>query len=163
LAQITRINRQGGVPVTKFPAVPESVTIPGVGAEANHRLASHRTADIVAEELRRQIVDGELPDGTVLPPQRQLAEYFNVSLVSVGAALRTLESELLVSVRRGKHGGAIVHAAGKARAAFMLAMVLRSGSTTVTDLRAALQALEPACARFAALRPDRATTLLPEL
>jgi GntR family transcriptional regulator, transcriptional repressor for pyruvate dehydrogenase complex len=147
----------------KLPTPDEFTTVPGIGAEVRHRLASHRTADILAAELRHQIIQGDLPDGTVLPPQKQLAVQFNVSLVAVGEALRILESETLVSVRRGKRGGAIVHAPARAHAAYMFGIMLQSDSATVTDLRAALEALEPACAGFAALRPDRGTTLLPEL
>jgi GntR family transcriptional regulator, transcriptional repressor for pyruvate dehydrogenase complex len=153
----------GGVAVTRTPASTRSVTIPGVGPEAHHRLAAHRTADIVAEELRRRIIEGELGDGAVLPSQRRIAEQLSVSLVSVGAAMRILESESLVSVRRGKRGGAVVHAPAKTQPAYMFGMMLQNDSATMTDLREALQALEPACAGFAALRPDRGTTLLPEL
>jgi DNA-binding FadR family transcriptional regulator len=82
----------------------------GIGAEAHRRLSSRRTAEIVADELRQQIVDGRLRDGDLLPGQKQLVEYFNVSLVSVREALRILETEGLVSVRRGNRGGAVVHA-----------------------------------------------------
>jgi GntR family transcriptional regulator, transcriptional repressor for pyruvate dehydrogenase complex len=139
------------------------VTAPRIRAEAHYRLASHRTADIVAAELRRQIVDGELADGLVLPAQRELADRLGVSLVAVGEALRILQSETLVEVRRGKLGGAVVHAPARDRAAYMIGMMLQSGSVPVNDLRVALEALEPSCAKFAALRPDRATTVLPEL
>lgn len=139
------------------------MTILGIGAEAHRRLSSRRTAEIVADELRRQIVDGRLADGDVLPGQKQLVEHFNVSLVSVRESLRILETEGLVSVRRGNRGGAVVHAPTKSSAAYMLGLVLQSDSVPVTDLRTALRELEPSCAALAALRPDRATTLLPEL
>ncbi|MGB8404245.1 MAG: FCD domain-containing protein [Mycobacterium sp.] len=139
------------------------MTAPEIRTDAHYRLASHRTADIVADELRRQIVEGQLHDGSLLPPQRELASQFGVSLVAIGEALRALESENLVEVRRGKRGGAVVHAPARARTAFMLGMVLQNESAPVTDLRDALQVLEPSCAALAAVRPDRATTLLPEL
>jgi GntR family transcriptional repressor for pyruvate dehydrogenase complex len=45
----------------------------------------------------------------------------------------------------------------------MLGLVLQSDSVPVTDLRTALKELEPSCAALAALRPDRVTTLVPEL
>jgi len=139
------------------------MTILGVGAEAHRRLSSRRTAEIVADELRQQIINGKLADGDLLPGQKQLVEHFNVSLVSVREALRILETEGLVSVRRGNRGGAVVHAPAKSSAAYMLGLVLQSDSVPVTDLRTALRELEPSCAALAALRPDRATTLLPEL
>lgn len=139
------------------------MTTLGIGAEAHRRLSSRRTAEIVADELRQQIIDGRLSDGDLLPGQKQLVEHFNVSLVSVREALRILETEGLVSVRRGNRGGAVVHAPAKSSAAYMLGLVLQSDSVPVTDLRTALTELEPSCAALAALRPDRAETLIPQL
>ena len=139
------------------------MAILGIGAEAHRRLSSRRTAEIVADELRQQIIDGKLADGDLLPGQKQLVEHFNVSLVSVREALRILETEGLVSVRRGNRGGAVVHAPAKSSAAYMLGLVLQSDSVPMADLRIALKELEPSCAALAALRPDRATTLVPEL
>jgi DNA-binding transcriptional regulator YhcF (GntR family) len=79
------------------------MAILGIGAEAHRRLSSRRTAEIVADELRQQIIDGRLADGDLLPGQKQLVEHFNVSLVSVREALRILETEGLVSVNVGAH------------------------------------------------------------
>ena len=67
-------------------------------------MSAPRIAEIVADELRRQIIDGELADGDLLPRQEVLVEQFNVSLVSLREALRILETEGLVSVRRGNRG-----------------------------------------------------------
>lgn len=139
------------------------MTTLGIGAEAHRRLSSRRTAEIVADELRQQIIDGRLADGDLLPGQKQLVEHFNVSLVSVREALRILETEGLVSVRRGNRGGAVVHAPAKSSAAYMLGLVLQSDSVPVADLMTALKELEPSCAALAAMRPDRATTVVPEL
>jgi GntR family transcriptional repressor for pyruvate dehydrogenase complex len=139
------------------------MTTLGIGAEAHRRLSSRRTAEIVADELRQQIIDGRIADGDLLPGQKQLVEQLNVSLVSVREALRILETEGLVSVRRGNRGGAVVHAPAKASAAYMLGLVLQSDSVPVADLRVALHELEPSCAALAAMRPDRLTTLVPEL
>src|SRR5690349_18248165 len=139
------------------------MTTLGIGPEARRRLGARRTAEIVADELRRQIIDGELADGDLLPRQEVLVEQFNVSLVSLREALRILETEGLVSVRRGNRGGAIVHAPAKASAAYMLGLLLQSDTVPLADLGMALQELEPACAALAARRPDRASTLVPEL
>ena len=130
---------------------------------ARRRLSAPRIADIVADELRRQIIDGELADGDLLPRQEVLVERFSVSLVSLREALRILETEGLVSVRRGNRGGAVVHAPAKTTAAYMLGLLLQSESVAVADLGMALQELEPACAALAAQRPDRAKTLVPQL
>ena len=89
------------------------MTALGIGPDARRRLSAPRIAEIVADELRRQIIDGELADGDLLPRQEVLVEQFNVSLVSLREALRILETEGLVSVRRGNRGGAVVHAPAK--------------------------------------------------
>jgi GntR family transcriptional repressor for pyruvate dehydrogenase complex len=127
------------------------------------RLASPRIADAVADELRRQIIDGELADGDLLPPQAELVERLNISLVSIREALRILETEGLVSVRRGNRGGAVVHAPTEITAAYMLGLVLQSEHVELSDLGTALRDLEPTCAALAAQRPDRIAALLPEL
>lgn len=139
------------------------MTALGIGPEARRRLSAPRIAEIVADELRRQIIDGELADGDLLPRQELLVEQFNVSLVSLREALRILETEGLVSVRRGNRGGAVVHAPAKTSAAYMLGMFLQSEYVRLGDLGMALQELEPTCAALAARREDRADTLLPEL
>jgi len=139
------------------------MTAIGIGQEARRRLSARRTAEIVAEELRRQILDGELADGDLLPRQDVLVDRFRVSLVSLREALRILETEGLISVRRGNRGGAVVHAPAKASAAYMLGLMLQSESVHLSDLGAALHELEPTCAALAAARPDRATTSVPEL
>src|SRR6201997_2381011 len=131
------------------------MTALGIGPDARRRLSAPRIAEIVADELRRQIIDGELADGDLLPRQEVLVEQFNVSLVSLREALRILETEGLVSVRRGNRGGAVVHAPAKASAAYMLGLLLQSDYVPLADLGTALQELEPMCAALAARRPDR--------
>jgi GntR family transcriptional regulator, transcriptional repressor for pyruvate dehydrogenase complex len=139
------------------------MTTLGIGPEARRRLSSRRTAEIVADELRRQIIEGELSDGDLLPRQEVLVSQFNVSLVSLREALRILETEGLVSVRRGNRGGAIVHAPAKASAAYMLGLLLQRDEVQLGDLGTALQELEPTCADLAARRTDRGETLVPKL
>lgn len=139
------------------------MTTLGIGAEARRRLSAPRIAEIVADELRRQIIDGELADGDLLPRQEVLVEQFNVSLVSLREALRILETEGLLSVRRGNRGGAVVHAPAKSSAAYMLGLLLQSEHVGLADLGAALRELEPVCAALAAQRPDRADSPVSEL
>ncbi|OBB03408.1 GntR family transcriptional regulator [Mycobacteriaceae bacterium 1482268.1] len=134
-----------------------------VNGAARRRLSSPRIAEAVADELRRQIIDGELADGDLLPPQAVLVERFNVSLVSLREALRVLETEGLLSIRRGNRGGSVVHAPTKSSAAYMLGLHLQSEHVTLRDLATALQEFEPNCAALAAQRRDRAKSVVPEL
>ncbi len=47
----------------------------------------------VAETLRQRVLTGSLPDGTKLPPLRELAEQFEVSTMTVRQAIQCLERE----------------------------------------------------------------------
>ncbi len=127
------------------------------------RLAAPRIAELVADELRRRIIDGELTDGDLLPRQDVLVKQFRVSLVSLREALRILETEGLISVRRGNRGGAIVHSPTQESAAYMVGLVLQNEFVDVSDLGTALLELEPTCAALGAQREDRQDTLVPQL
>jgi DNA-binding FadR family transcriptional regulator len=120
-------------------------------------------AELVADALRAQIVAGTLPDGSMLPKQEQLIDEFQVSRPSFREALRILESEGLISVRRGNVGGAQVHAPTPANAARTLGLVLQARNVALDDLAAALDVIEPACAAHCAQRADRNIALVPKL
>ncbi len=55
----------------------------------------------IADQLRELILRGEYPDGTRMPPERDLAAQLGVSRPSVREALIALEIEGLVEVRTG--------------------------------------------------------------
>jgi len=131
--------------------------------QARIRPRFHRLAEQVADHLRHRILVGELADGSLLPKEAELRAEYPVSKPSIREAMRILEAEGLVTVRRGKHGGAVVHRPSPANVAYTLSLVLASERVAVTDVAAALKELEPACAAFCALRPDRATEVVPEL
>lgn len=56
----------------------------------------------VAERIRRRILDGELPEGTKLPNQRDLAQREGVAVATLGRALDQLQVEgYITTSRRG--------------------------------------------------------------
>lgn len=67
-----------------------------------------KTASLLAGEVRRRIVIGELPEGATLPSEAQLVVEWGVARSTAREALRILESEGLVDVRRGARGGVCV-------------------------------------------------------
>jgi GntR family transcriptional regulator, transcriptional repressor for pyruvate dehydrogenase complex len=122
-----------------------------------------RLAEMVAGVLRQRILDGELPDGAELPKQEDLLAEFGISQPPLREALRILESERLITVRRGNQGGAVVHRPSETAAASLVAMLLQSRDVTLGQLLDAMAAIEPLCVAAAARRTDRATTVLPVL
>lgn len=61
-----------------------------------------RAVDITADHLRSSILSGEYPAGSLLPPERHLAESMGVNRLTLRAALARLESEKLVVPRQGQ-------------------------------------------------------------
>ncbi|MFD7775265.1 GntR family transcriptional regulator [Streptomyces sp. NPDC059753] len=55
----------------------------------------------VAEELRARLADGTYPVGSLIPPQRELADRFHVSRDTVQRALRELAGEGWIESRQG--------------------------------------------------------------
>jgi DNA-binding FadR family transcriptional regulator len=116
--------------------------------------------ELVASSLRDAILRGEI---SVLPRLEQLTEQFEVGPPAVREAMRILETEGLITIRRGNVGGANVHLPTSDRVAYMVSLVLQSKSVELQDVGAALRLLEPLCAAMCAARPDRDQTIVPML
>jgi DNA-binding FadR family transcriptional regulator len=122
-----------------------------------------RIADVIADRIRELIISGEIADGERLPRLETLIEQFGVSAPSMREALRILEAEGLIAVKRGNVGGAIVQRPNAKTAAYNLALVLGSRGVNVGDVADALAELEPLCTMFCARRGDRNERVLPDL
>src|SRR2546423_5618457 len=89
-----------------------------------------RASSSIADQIRQAIVTGKLAQGERLPPERELAEQFGVSRVTVRDALRSLEAMGLLEVKVGARGAAFVTApTGSKVAQTMSDMVLMSATT----------------------------------
>jgi GntR family transcriptional repressor for pyruvate dehydrogenase complex len=111
---------------------------------------------VVLEHLRREILLSRVSPGERFPPERQHAEALGVSRVTLREALRVLEGEGLVEVRRGAAGGAVVRAPVRRTTERPLL-----GFDELLGLHDFRAAIEPLAARRAAQRRDPAR--LPEL
>lgn len=116
------------------------------------RLRPPKTAELVADHLRRQIVRGELRGGESLPSEVVLTERYGVSRPTLREAFRVLEAEQLITVRRGARGGATVHEPSAAMVARYAGFVLEHVGSTLADVCDARVHIEAPCARLAAER-----------
>ncbi|OLF06682.1 hypothetical protein BLA60_30950 [Actinophytocola xinjiangensis] len=128
----------------------------GAGAIRNgpRRLNTPTVAEAIASELRARILDGDLTDGAELPTEAVLLEQFPASRPSLREAFRILETEGLLSVRRGKRGGTVISHPTADTAAYHVGLLVHSRGTTLEDLATARHLLEPLCAELAARRRD---------
>jgi DNA-binding FadR family transcriptional regulator len=93
-----------------------------------------KTGEMIAQVLRRKIAEHELRPGEMLPPESALIEQFGVARSGVREALRILESEGLVVVRRGTNGGAKVQAPSVDAVARQAGMILEYEKTPLSDI-----------------------------
>jgi DNA-binding FadR family transcriptional regulator len=120
----------------------------GVGGGTAVR--SPKTAELVAGTLRRMVVDGQLKDGDFLPNEAELMAHFGVSRPTLREAVRVLESERLVEVRRGSRTGARVRVPGPEIVARPAGLLLELSGATIADLMTARSGIEPMAARLLA-------------
>lgn len=122
-----------------------------------------KTAEIVADHIRRRIIRGELQEGDFLPPESQLMGTLRISRPTLREAFRILEAENLISVVRGSRSGARVHRPRVEGVSRYAGFVLQAQGATVADVYEARLALEPYLARgLAETRPAGAVERLRE-
>lgn len=122
----------------------------GVASLAGSPIRSPKTAELVAGTLRRMVVDGQLTDGDFLPNEAELMAHFGVSRPTLREAVRVLESERLVEVRRGSRTGARVRVPGPEIVARPAGLLLELSGATIADLLTAKAGIEPMAARLLA-------------
>lgn len=118
------------------------------------RIQVPKTAELIAAQLRGQIVRGVLKPGDMLPPETVLGQRFDVSRPTLREAFRILENESLIVVRRGSRGGVQVVSPDVSVAARYFGLLLQIQHTTLADLYEARMVLEPAAVRMLAARHD---------
>jgi GntR family transcriptional repressor for pyruvate dehydrogenase complex len=101
-----------------------------------------RISEVIVEQVRQLMRQGQLKPGDRLPAERELCEHFGVSRVTVREALRMLESSGLVDIRVGARGGAFVttptsERVGDGLADLLTLSVISAGN--VTEVRLILE------------------------
>jgi DNA-binding FadR family transcriptional regulator len=102
-----------------------------------------KVPELMASDVRRRIMRGDLRDGDSLPPEAELMAQYNVSRPSLREALRILESDALIVVRRGGHGGAVVRRPTMEVTARHFGLSLQERGAHVEDVYHARTVLEP--------------------
>jgi DNA-binding FadR family transcriptional regulator len=104
-----------------------------------------RAASVIAGQVRRRIIRGELTEGDVLPSEAELLNQFGVSRPTLREAIRVLESESLVVVKRGSRGGIEVSVPRVETAAHYAGLLLEYRQATTADVFVAAAAIEGPC------------------
>jgi len=101
-----------------------------------------RASALIVEQVRALILGGKLTPGDRLPPEREMCERFGVSRVTVREALRVLETNGLVEIRVGAHGGAFLTQPTSDRVGASIVDMLTLSSVTATEVTEVRMVLE---------------------
>lgn len=115
-----------------------------------------KAAELVAAQLRRQVVLGERAEGELFPPELKLMTELGVSRPTLRQALRILENENLVRIHRGRNGGTRVSRPAIGTAGRYLNNLLLFKGATLDDVHTARLLLEPAAVADIAGKVDAA-------
>lgn len=118
------------------------------------RIRSRKLSDVITEQLESMIIEGRLLAGQKLPPERELAESFEVSRPSLREAIQNLQAKGLLYRKQG--GGTFVKRKLTAMVSDPLMDLIAQRPETQFDLLEFRHALEGMAAYYAALRgqPD---------
>src|SRR5262244_2889348 len=120
--------------------------------EAQRRARRGRVSETIVRRIKRQVSNGSLRPGEKLPAERDMAQRFRTSRVSVREAYRSLEELGLLKIRRGAEGGAFIADIDHGPMMRSLSLMLRLGKTTHEEITEARLLIEPPIARLAAKR-----------
>jgi DNA-binding FadR family transcriptional regulator len=121
-----------------------------------------KAAELVADALRSRILRRELVPGDRLPSEAVLMAQYGVSRPTLREALRLLEAQQLVEVRRGSRGGGVIRVPGREPAIEAITLWLLLSQPGVTRQSAELlaaaahDALDQAAAAVEPVRRGRA-------
>ena len=118
--------------------------------QAMPRRNTQKVSHLLAGDLRRQILTGQLATDQQLPPEAELTSRLQISRETLREALRILESQQLVEIRRGRGGGAVVRRPGLEAVARYVALLLQLRKTTLAHLEEVRSVVEPPAAELLA-------------
>jgi len=118
--------------------------------QSGSQLRVPKAAELLAARIRGQIIRSELKEGDALPAESELMETFGVSRPTLREAIRVLEMESLLRMRRGSRGGALVTAPDPRVAARAVGVLLQLRQVNLRDIHEARTMIEPMAARHIA-------------
>lgn len=115
------------------------------------KIETPKPYDLLANQLRETILNGDISEGDLLPSERELVAQTGLTRGAVREALRILASEGLLQTRQGRFGGNIVTLPGKQSITTAVSQFVRGRNLPLRTLQETREIIEPALARLAAM------------
>ncbi|WP_322755631.1 FadR/GntR family transcriptional regulator [Frankia sp. Cas3] len=112
----------------------------------------NKFSEMVADDLRGRVARGDIRPGDHLPPETELMDIYGVARPTMREALRILESESLIVLRRGSHLGPLVQEPDTRVLARQAGLRLQMQGTPVRDLAEARVVMDSGIVALAAKR-----------
>ena len=128
-------------------------------------IKTRRLSDEIVRQIKEAMFAGKLRAGDKLPTERELAVRFATSRASVREALRTLEPEGLIRVKKGVVGGIFIADVDHRPAAKSFQTLFQLRKVSIHQIAEVRLIFEPMAARLAAERagPDDVRELEEEI
>jgi GntR family transcriptional regulator, transcriptional repressor for pyruvate dehydrogenase complex len=115
-----------------------------------------RASQDIVQQIKDNIFAGKLTPGDRLPSEKELAEQFGLSRITVRDALRILESQGLITIKVGAGGGAFVADPNMQSANDLMTDLLRLQGASTRELIEARLVIETSIVTYASERATAA-------
>lgn len=116
---------------------------PRAAAARSRGRRARKRSDVVADQIKHWIMEGNVEPGGPLPNERELAAQYRASKGTVREALKSLEVQGLIRIRTGPGGGASVTTVAPARAEELLGNYFYGTDLSLADIYAMRRVVEP--------------------
>jgi DNA-binding FadR family transcriptional regulator len=120
------------------------------GHELVERVRRGKISLVIAQSVVREIATKQLAPGSQLPTEQAMAAQYGVGRASIREAMRLLELQGIVEIRRGNGGGPVVGTSASQRFGETMTMHMQIRGATMRDLHESAIYLEPLAAERAA-------------
>jgi DNA-binding FadR family transcriptional regulator len=107
-------------------------------------------AEVVANQIKQEIINGSLTNGSRLLPERELAIQFGVGRSTIREAIQMLKMMGLVTVRGGAQGGAFIKNTNVSNLTKIIELMMELEVTCWKEVLQARRAVEPFANQLAA-------------
>ena len=115
-------------------------------------LPRRRIYEAIVSQIKEAVFRRELKPGDRLPSEKEMMRIFGVSNMAVREAMRTLEQQGLIQVRKGSGGGCFISEINNDALTSFFNLAMVQGKVRLNDLTEIRLMVEPELTRLAAIR-----------